>query len=188
MKRVIWCAVLIVMLVGCGTDGMEVPRIAERELRILARDLAQNGQGERELQENLAMWYNQNLIKASDPAFRNAYGGILFYTDGIMGSLEVPGAGLHMPIYHGTATEIGFGHDPSTPYPIGQAGEHTVLTTQLDLTLAPGDSFVIHILGTDLTYEVTAVRKKRDTTPVPAVTYCSIIDCDGNQILALRTE
>ena len=188
MKRVIWCAILLFLLVGCQQPEEAVSCVAEAELSRLEGELAGAGEASLALQENLAMWYNQNLREENDPAFREAYGSILFYSDGVMGSLEVPGKAIHLPIYHGLEGKSGFGHDPDTPFPIGQIGSHPVLVTGEAISLSPGDTFVIHILEADLTYQVTAVRKERDTTAVPGMDYCSLILENGYQILGIRVD
>lgn len=187
MKRVIWCVALLIFLVGCReAEEIAVSCIAEAELAMLEEDMAGSDRESLALQEALAMWYNLNLLEENDPAFRDAYAAILFYSDGIMGSLEIPGKEIHLPIYHGLEGNKGFGHDPQTAFPIGQPGDHPVLVTDTELPLRPGDTFVIHILDRELTYQVAAIRENWDTTAVPGVDYCSLIAGDRRQILAVR--
>lgn len=188
MKLVIWCAALLFLLAGCQQPEETVSCIAEAELTRLEGELAETDPESLALQKNLAMWYNQNLVEENDPAFRNAYDTILFYSDGVMGSLEIPGRQVHLPIYHGTDRGQGFGHDPGTAFPIGGEGNHPVLVTAEDLSLESGEEFVIHILGTDLIYQVVAVREDRDIIPVPGVDYCSLLLEENIQILAVRTD
>ena len=184
MKWVIWCVIGALVLGGCGAPEEIVPCVAEGELAALEGDMA--GAEGLALQENLALWYNRNLLEENDPDLREAYGTILFFSDGMMGSVEIPGIQLHLPIYHGPAGEKGFGHDPDSAFPIGGTGNHPVLVTEKALTLAVGDTFLIHILGRTLTYQVAAIRDDRDTTPAPEADYCSILTSDGTQYLGLR--
>lgn len=188
MKWVICCVTLLFLLAGCQAPEETVSCIAEAELTRLEGELADSDPESLALQENLAMWYNQNLRLENDPAFREAYNSILFYTDGVMGSLEIPGKEIHLPIYHGTDGEQGFGHDPGTAFPIGGEGNHPVLETSMDISLKSGEEFVIHILGRDLTYQIVSVLEGRDITPVPGMDYCSLVTGDGRQILAVRQD
>lgn len=186
MKRVIWCVTLLFLLAGCQKPEETVSCIAQAQLTRLEGELAATDGERLAMQENLAMWYNQNLLEENDPDFREAYDTILFYSDGVMGSLEIPGREIHLPIYHGTAGARGIGHDPATAFPIGGTGNHPVLTIREAVSLEEGELFVIHIMGRDLTYQVVAVRDAWDTTPVPGVDYCSLIIGEDTQALAVR--
>lgn len=186
MRRVFICLVVLLLLTGCAKQEEVACCIAQAELTMLQSDLQVAGEESLALQANLAMWYNQNLVQENDKDFRSAYNTILFYTDGIMGSLEIPGRQIHLPIYHGTDGEKGIGHDPGTAFPIGGTGNHPVLVTNELPVPAPGEIFVIHILGERLTYQVVAVRDVPDTTAVSEVDYCSLILGDGTQVLAVR--
>ena len=188
MKWVIIWASVLALLAGCAQPEEAVYCIAEAELAVLRDDVTGAGADSLALQEHLAMWYNQNLVKENDPDFRRAYDTILFYTDGAMGSLEILDRQVHLPIYHGTEGERGFGHEPETAFPIGGTGNHPVLVTREVWELEPGTLFVIHILERDLTYRVEAVRTGRDTAAVSGVDYCSLILGDGTQILAVRQD
>lgn len=189
MKRVIWWLLLAVLLAGCQQPAEPVSCVAETELERLESELTKETVDMLELQEKLAMWYNLNLLEVHDADFREAYNAILFYTDGVMGSLEIPSQQIHLPIYHGTDAGKGVGHDPETAFPVGGTGNHPVLIMGNDsCRMAVGERFVIHILGQTLTYQVVAVRENWDTTPVTGVDYCSLILGNGYQILAVRTE
>lgn len=188
MKRVILCAALLFFMAGCReAEGIAAGCIEKAELT-RPEGAVEADWEQYTLQENLAMWYNLNLLEENDPEYRMAYDTILFYSDGVMGSLEIPGQEIHLPIYHGKEGKGGFGHDPDTAFPIGQTGIHPVLVTDMEIGLNPDDTFVIHILGKDLCYRVAAVRRQWDTSAVPGVDYCSLILGNKTQVLAVRTD
>lgn len=188
MKKGVWCAALLLLLTGCQAPEAEPPGlIAEAELAVLEAEVTE-GEASLALQENLALWYNLNLLQTREPGFRQAYEQILFYSDGVMGSLEIPSRSVHLPIYHGVDGGSGFGHDPDTAFPTGGTGNHPVLVTAEDISLAVGDRFVIHILGRELCYQVVAVRRVWDTTAAEGMDYCSLILGNGCQVLGIRGE
>lgn len=124
-----------------------------------------------------AQSYNENLagdpvhdpfVEGSGYALPTNYTSILNLTDsGIMAYIEIPKINVHLPIYHGTSSDVlekGVGHIQSTSLPIGGASTHCVLTghtglpsaelfTRLD-ELNIGDIFYIHVLNKVLTYKV----------------------------------
>lgn len=128
-----------------------------------------------------AVQYNESLIgqPVHDPfvpgsgyAIPGNYNEVLNINgDGVMGSIKIAKIGVDLPIYHGTGDDSlarGVGHIESTALPIGGASTHAVLTghrglpsaelfTRLD-ELAPGDTFVITILGRKLAYKVTGTE------------------------------
>ena len=84
--------------------------------------------------------------------------------DGVMGTVEVPSAGIYLPVTHGTdaddlLSEAGL--------PIGGAGTHAVIAGHTGLQNADlftglsrvkeNDSFYIHVLGRTLTYRVDRI-------------------------------
>lgn len=124
--------------------------------------------------------YNENLSEVVFPdpfgkteTFTGAgeYEEILNVEKGMMGVLEIPCIDVELPIYHGVAEEVlqkGVGHMSQTAFPVGGAGNHTVLSTHRGLPearlftdldeLEPGDTFYIRVLGDSLAYEVDQVR------------------------------
>lgn len=192
MKRVIWLLLLVLLLTGClePVETMEpVSCVAGAELTRLGKELAKTDMEMLELQENLARWYNVNLLVEHDKEYREKYSEILFYSDGVMGSLEIPSMQVHLPVYHGNSGDRGVGHDPDTAFPIGGIGNHPVLSVEEEIAcMEVGEQFLIHILGETLTYQVVAVREDWDTTPVPDMDYCSLILNEEYQILGVRTE
>jgi len=123
--------------------------------------------------------YNQSLIGGAieDPfvvgsgvVIPNDYYEILNFRN-TMGMIEIPVIDVNIPIYHGTGEEVlkrGVGHIPVTPFPIGQAGKHAVLTghtgiptsrlfTDLEL-LEIGDIFIVSVLNERMAYEIDEIN------------------------------
>lgn len=139
--------------------------------------------------------YNAKLRTAGEEANQEEYKQILNIDGGMMGYLEIPKLGANLPIYHGTGEEVlakGVGHLENSAFPIGGAGNHSVLAGHTglpgaelftDLTeLTEGDTFCIVILGQTLTYEVDQVKvvlpgDVQDLAPVPGKDYCTLITC-----------
>ena len=87
--------------------------------------------------------------------------------DGVMGSVEIPGQDIYLPIYHGTdsvSLEKGAGHLQNSSLPVGGKGIHAVISGHTALPTAElftdldqvekGDVFYIHILKETLAYRV----------------------------------
>ena len=188
MKRMACCLILTMLLTGCAAPAAAGIRAENYswELTVLHRDLAACGVAKIAMHRDLARWYNLNLLHEYEPGAREAYEQVLFFSDGVMASLELPGVGEY-PIYHGTTGDRGVGHDPSSGFPLGEMGDHTVLTLRWDPGLREGDIFCVHILNETLSFQVAAVRKEADARPVPGVAYCSLVTPEGVQYLGVRT-
>lgn len=132
---------------------------AEREngalVDTLEARMAAMGEGEREVQRNLAKWYNYNLEQGT-PGLSWTYGGILNFGNGMMALLEVPELDLRLPIFHGPEGAVG--HDPESSLPIGGRGNHTVLTLSERYRWAEGQLLYIDCLETRLAYRVESVQ------------------------------
>ena len=147
-------------------------------------------------QRRLAELYNQSLHHTGQASeCPHDYYEILAFPGGIMGYLDIPAIGVHLPIYHGTGEDAlakGVGHLPDTAFPIGGEGNHSVLTGHTglpsaklftDLTkLAVGDLFSIHILGEILTYEVDQIKivlpsEVDELLPTAEEDYCTLVTC-----------
>lgn len=90
--------------------------------------------------------------------------------NGIMGYIEIKKIDLSLPIYHGTdesVLQVAVGHLDWTSLPVGGESTHTVLSghrglpsaklfTDLD-QLEVGDTFVLRVLGEELTYIVDQI-------------------------------
>ena len=124
------------------------------------------------------------------------YNAILDVTGtGIMGYVEIPSIGVHLPIYHGmdeSVLQMAIGHLEGTSLPVGGIGTHAVITghrglpsaklfTDLD-QLKEGDHFLLQILDRTLTYEVDQIRivtpmELQDLEIDSNQDYCTLITC-----------
>ena len=114
---------------------------------------------------------------------------------GIMGYVEIPKIDCSLPIYHGTSEgvlQIAVGHIEGSSLPTGGAGTHCVLSghrglpsarifTSLD-KLATGDTFMLHVLGETLTYEVDQILTvlPEDVSALeidPQADLCTLVTC-----------
>ena len=114
---------------------------------------------------------------------------------GIMGYVEIPRIDCSLPIYHGTSEgvlQIAVGHIEGSSLPTGGAGTHCVLSghrglpsarifTSLD-KMATGDTFMLHVLGETLTYEVDQILTvlPEDVSALeidPQADLCTLVTC-----------
>ena len=119
--------------------------------------------------------YNASLAALDDPLADHAqlteYSNVLDIPGtGILGYIDIPKIGVHLPVYHGTSPEvlnIAVGHLEGTSLPVGGAGCHAVISahrglpsarlfTDLD-QLTEDDQFSISILDDIFTYEVDCI-------------------------------
>lgn len=146
--------------------------------------------------------YNQLLPVGINPhlnltnAAKDRYNKILDITGtGIMAYVEIPKLKTKLPIYHGTdeaVLEIAIGHIPGTSFPIGGKGTHAVISGHRGLPSAKlfsnlnqlknGDTFMIHVLGRTLIYEVdqSLTVKPEDLSALkidPVQDYCTLVTC-----------
>lgn len=123
------------------------------------------------------------------------YESILDFGNGIMGYISIEKIDVKLPIYHGVSTETlekGIGHLPTSAFPIGGEGNHTVLTGHTglpsaelftDLTeLAEGDLFEVTIGTNTLTYQVDQIlvvlpSETEDLMSVAGEDYCTLVTC-----------
>ncbi|BAM22712.1 sortase family protein [Streptococcus intermedius JTH08] len=146
--------------------------------------------------------YNKTLATGVTPLLNltkseiETYNHILDVTGtGIMAYVEIPKLKTTMPIYHGTdeaVLEIAIGHIPGTSFPIGGKGTHAVISGHRGLPSAKlfsnlnqlknGDTFMIHVLGRTLIYEVdqSLTVKPEDLSALkidPVQDYCTLVTC-----------
>lgn len=109
-----------------------------------------------------AFLYNKNRSNYMDVLNLNG--------DGVMGYLEIPKIEISIPIYHCSTEETlnkGAGHVEQTGLPIGEKGNHCMITghrgvpnaqmfTRLD-ELKKGDRFYLYILDETFAYEVSKI-------------------------------
>lgn len=148
-----------------------------------------------------AKTYNENLLSKGD-RFRPSeeeieeYNSLLDLTGtGIMGYIEIPEIQVSLPIYHGTSDavlSVGIGHIPGSSLPVGGESTHCVLSGHRGLPtakifsnldkLAEGDTFIIHMMKEDLTYEVDQIRivepnEINDIMIEEGKDYCTLVTC-----------
>nr|MCR4752721.1 class C sortase [Eubacterium sp.] len=114
---------------------------------------------------------------------------------GIMGYVEIPSIGVHLPIYHGmdeSVLQVAIGHLEGSSFPVGGTGTHAVITghrglpsaklfTDID-QLKEGDKFLLQILDRTMTYEVDQIRivlpeELQDLEIDPEKDYCTLVTC-----------
>lgn len=137
----------------------------------------------------------ENRFVMSDEE-REEYEGLLNVAgNGIMGTIEIPGIGCTLPVYHGTgeaALQAGAGHLEGSSLPVGGPGTHCVLSghrglpsarlfTDLD-RVAVGDRFTLRVLDEALRYEVdqilTVEPSDVDALAIEAgKDYCTLVTC-----------
>ena len=126
---------------------------------------------------NSAADYNESLTLRSNPYLlteiqAGRYEQELNVSgDGIMGYIEIPCIQVQLPLYHGTSDtvlQVAIGHLDWTSLPVGGESTHCVVSghrglpsarlfTDLD-KVAVGDTFLLHVLGEALTYEVDQIK------------------------------
>ena len=93
-----------------------------------------------------------------------------FGTTSVIAYIEIPKIDVYLPIYHGTSDSVlssGIGHLEGSSLPVGGMSTHCVLSGHRGLVssklftdideLEIGDTFIIHVLGETLTYEVDQI-------------------------------
>lgn len=143
-------------------------------------------------QFQLAQAYNSSIQSGESEM---DYASILNLGNGMMGYILIPSIDVSLPIFHGTEEAVltkGVGHMPDSAFPIGGAGNHTVLTGHTglpsaklftDLTeLREEDYFTIHILDRSTMYMVDQIKvvlpgETRDLAPEAGKDYCTLVTC-----------
>ena len=151
-----------------------------------------SGQMESALEEARA--YNEKL-KQAGAADEDRYDSILNFGNGIMGYVTVGKIDLMLPIYHGVSNDVlekGVGHLPSSPFPIGGEGNHTVLTGHTGLPsarlftdlaeLTEGDRFEVTVGGCSTSYQIDQIlvvlpQDTAELMPVAGEDYCTLVTC-----------
>ena len=144
---------------------------AQRLLAVIAPESApikRMIQEAREYNERLAKKEEQFLVPAEE---REELDHLLDpWGTGMMGYVDIPKIGVHVPIYHGTeerALQSGAGFWYGTSLPVGGENTHCVLAahnglvkaklfTDLD-KLEVGDRFTLDVLNETFTYEVDQI-------------------------------
>lgn len=142
-------------------------------------------------------------VRLTDPFIDEEYTGntdeyesILNMTDdGVMGSVEIPSIGVHIPIYHGTSVTVlekGTGHLQGTSLPVGGESTHAVITGHSGLSnaklftdleeMVEGDYFFIHVAGQTLAYKVDKISvilptEMEQLGVYPGKDYVTLVTC-----------
>ena len=183
MRKLINILIFVILLLGIGL--MLYPFVSNQITQIWNnRAMEKNGETLRAMEAlekkrilAAAQRYNMSLQGGISDAFSSnkeaddAYMDVLNPAgDGIMGSIDIPKAGIHLPIFHTTRSDVlrmGVGHVENTSLPIGGLGTHCALAGHNGLPSARlftdlvkvevGDTFTLHILDDDLLYQVDQI-------------------------------
>ena len=174
MKRFAGFVVLIVLQLGTAVGWLAYglwEGADPGENRVLHLELSAE---ERQMQENLALWYNLNLTSTGEGQPLEGYEKILFFEDGLMCSVEFLQGESILPVWHGASEKRtgGLTHLSRSALPIGGKGNHTVLTCREadlgDMALPEcGDDFVVHALGKIMSYRIVDVNVTKETLNAP---------------------
>ena len=150
---------------------------------------------------NNAIIYNSDLAKQenvfllSEEMISRYKENLNITGTGIMGYIEIPKLDVSLPVYHGTSDSVlqrAIGHLDWTSLPVGGESTHCVVSghrglpsaklfTDLD-KLREGDTFVLMVLDTKLTYEVDQIRtvlpdEVDDLRIFYGKDYCTLVTC-----------
>lgn len=97
----------------------------------------------------------------------NGYDGVLDFSNGVIGYIDIPCIDVYLPIYHGSSGDVlskGAAHLPNTAFPVGGVGNHCVLAAHTGYVgkiffdnidkLKTGDMIYIKILDYTFAYKV----------------------------------
>ena len=200
MKKAIG-KVIFILLLFIGFGLMFYPQISNYINRIHSSKVIQSFKDqmvdapkeEVDRQMALARDYSESL--KSTTACSVPYEDILNFGDGLMGYVSIPCIGVQLPVYHGVSTAVlskGVGHMPATAFPVGGAGNHSVLTGHTGLPSAElftgltkmkvGDRFHITVADSVFAYEVDQIKTVSpldgsDLVPVSGEDYCTLLTC-----------
>lgn len=140
-----------------------------------------------------AVAYNKRLA-AGDVSVGEHYDETLNVGGGLIGTIDIKGIGVSLPIYHGTSDEVllkGAGHVSTSSVPVGGADTHAAISGHSGLTdkrmfsdlgrVRKGETFTITVLGETLTYRVVSIR-----TVLPEETSVLNIE-EGRDLVSLIT-
>ena len=144
--------------------------------------------------------YNAALASLADPM--SQYEALTDYSSvlnipgtGIIGYIDIPKIGVHLPVYHGTSPEVlnvAVGHLEGTSLPVGGKGSHAVISAHRGLPsaklfsdldqLTEDDQFSISVLDDIFTYEVDQINVVRPyemelLRPVPDMDLVTLMTC-----------
>lgn len=147
------------------TGAMKVysSSVDELSLARIEEVLAAAREYNRRLKENSNPWSEKNRT----PGYRET---LDVDGSGIMGYVTIEKIRVRLPFYHGTEEDVlqtAIGHLEGSSLPIGDAGEHAVLSAHRGLPSAKlftdlpellvGDTFMLTVLDREMTYEVDQI-------------------------------
>ena len=183
-KRFRLTDILIVLVFLAGLCVMLYPMASDYINRIQVERAIENY--ERLVNEASAEEYNALFEEARDYNRRlkknpNPFGSagrtegyretLLLGNSGIMGYVMIEKIRVRLPFYHGTEEDVlqtAIGHVEGSSLPVGDPGEHAVLSAHRGLPtaklftdlpeLVPGDRFVVNVLNRRMVYEVDQIK------------------------------
>ena len=124
-------------------------------------------------------------------------GTLLAGGSGIMGYVMIPKIRVRLPFYHGTEEDVlqtAIGHLEGSSLPVGDPGEHAVLSAHRGLPSAKlftdlpelviGDTFVLTVLDREMVYEVDQILTVQ---PDSQEAIEAILPVEGEDLVSLMT-
>ena len=221
-RRLLLAAYVLLLFVGIGimayptVSSLVNARTASEVINSYGETVAALSEEEIAAVFAAADRYNERLstseVVMTDPFDENAvryagegYDEVLDLDgNGLMAYIDVPSIGVHLPIYHGTTSDVlvrSVGHLQGTSLPVGGESTHTVLSAHTGMTearlftdldrLEEGDTFSITVLNEVLTYEVYDIEvvEPTDTESLnvqPGEDLCTLVTCTPRGINSHR--
>ena len=175
--------VIILLIFLAGLSIMLYPKVSDflnrlrsrKDISGYEREISGISDAEYEALFRQAREYNQRLKQNPNPfsvtSRTEGYEETLRLGDsGIMGIVTIDSIHVRLPFYHGTEEEVlqtAVGHLEGSSLPIGEVGDHAVLSAHRGLPSAElftdlsrvqvGDTFVITVLNREMTYQVDQI-------------------------------
>lgn len=191
-KRILWWQKLVILLLALiGVAAISYPFMSSflnslAESAVISDYMAETGNvSEDESAELLAeaAEYNATLLTStavmtepfSEEAILDALDGyydiLNISTSGVFGYIDISAIDVHLPVYHGTSSDIlerGVGHLQGSSFPIGGDSTHSILCAHSGLATSTlfthldqvetGDIFSITVLHQTIYYEVCEIQ------------------------------
>lgn len=174
MKRFMGIVLLIALQLGTAVGwlaygGEKGTEAEERWISYLELP-----QGDRQMQSDLAQWYNLNLRGTGEGKPLEGYGQILYLEDGLMCGIEFPQGQKLLPVWHGARErkDGGLTHLSRSALPVGGKGNHMVFfcrESDLEGMVLPekDEVFQVRTLGKDMAYRVFEVEITKGMLDAP---------------------
>ena len=202
---------IIVLIFLCGIGVMLYPHISNFvNERHMSRALIGYSKAVRDMKPEdfeavfeAAREYNRKLREKQNPFAKydrpEGYKDTLIVdSSGIMGYVMIEKIRVRLPFYHGTderILQVAIGHLEGSSLPIGEPGDHAVLSAHRGLPSAKlftdlpelgiGDTFILNVLDRKMTYEVDQIltvlpdsQEAYDALQlVPGEDLCTLMTC-----------